>query len=317
MKPSAVYFEILKYRSANLELIERYFELAVFPTPREASEEALGRAELVFAPLGFRFDKPFFGRCPRLRAIASNTTGVPHIDLAAAAERGLAVCALHDEQQFLETITPTAEHTIGLMIAAHRRLPAAHRTTVEDGCWDRRPWGAPKMLSRMRLGIVGYGRLGRRVGRIAQAMGMPVRYYDPHVPGGVPDLVELASGSDVLTLHAPANAETRNLVGRKVLQALPRNAIVVNTARGELLDTEVLLKLLASGHLWAAALDTIEGEYGEDFQASFGASALARYARAHDNLILTPHIGGSTEDAWFETERRVIEKACRVFGVHV
>jgi D-3-phosphoglycerate dehydrogenase len=171
------------------------------------------------------------------------------------------------------------------------------------------------MLSRMRLGLVGHGRLGRKVAAVGHALGMDVAYYDPNVPGGMHSLLALAARSDVLSLHAPANPETRGIVSRKVLEALPRGAVVVNTARGELLDLDALLDLLESGHLAAAALDTLDGEYDPEFSRRLADSRVARYARTHDNLVLTPHIGGSTVDAWQETERFVIEKACRALGV--
>ncbi len=314
MKPVALYYRILRYRPDNLELLHRHFQVIEREQPGLSTADELARAELLFAPLGFDVDAARMDRCPRLRAVASNTTGVPHIDLEAAVARGVAVCALHDEQPFLETITPTAEHAIGLMLAASRRLPAAHAAAA-SGRWDRRPWGAPRMMSRLRLGLVGHGRLGRRVARIAGAMGMDVAWYDPYVPGGMSSLLDLARRSDVLSIHAVANAETRGLVSRAVLEALPPGAIVVNTARGEILDTDALVDLLESGRLWAAALDTVDGEYRLDFSEGFGESRLARYARAHDNLVLTPHIGGSTVDAWTETERRVILKACAALGV--
>jgi D-3-phosphoglycerate dehydrogenase len=315
-KPRAIYYSVLAYQPANLALMRKLFEIETLPDPRATPAEMLGAAEVLFAPLGFPVTRERMASCPRLRAIVSNTTGVPHIDMRAAAEKGVAVCALHDEQEFLDTITPTAEHTIGLMLAAWRRIPAAHRAAVE-GRWDRRPWGAPRMLSRMSLGIVGLGRLGRKVATIASAMGMVVRHCDPHVSGGEPDLTTLARRSDVLSIHAPANDSTRGLVNRTVLEALPRGSVVVNTARGELLDLDALLDLLESGHIHAAALDTIDGEYDPDFQTHFGKSRVATYARTHDNLVLTPHIGGSTLDAWSETERFVLEKAARALGIGV
>lgn len=319
MKPVALYYRILKYQAGNRALLERYFDVVEYEQPEEGMDELLSRVELMFAPLGFKVDAAIMDRCPRLRVIASNTTGVPHIDLHAAAQRGVAVCALHDEQDFLDSITPTAEHTIGLMLAAARRIPAAHAAACA-GRWDRRPWWSPRMLSRLRLGIVGYGRLGRKVGVAASAMGMDVAWYDPKLPnddGGMSTLLELARRSDVLSLHAVSNDETHGLINRQILEALPPQAIVVNTARGELLDTDALIDLLESGRLWAAALDTVTDEYSGDFSDEFANSRIARYAAAHDNLILTPHIGGSTLDAWSETERRVIAKACAVFGIYI
>jgi D-3-phosphoglycerate dehydrogenase len=314
LRPRALYFDCLRYQPENLTLLFRCFDLVVLPTPDSATPDVLAGVHVLFAPLGWRVDAVRIGQCPSLRAIVSNTTGIPHIDLEAAKRRDIAICALHDEQEFLKRITPTAEHTIGLLMAAWRRIPSAHAAVLE-GQWDRRLWGAPRMLSRLRLGIVGYGRLGRMVATVAAALGMDVQYYDPHQPGSVPDLLSLASRSDVLSLHAPATAETVGLVSREVLLALPRGAVVVNTARGELIDTDALLDLLESGHLHAAGLDTIDGEFDSGFSARLNRSRLLEYARTHDNLILTPHIGGSTVDAWFETERRVILKCCEALGV--
>lgn len=297
-------------------MMHEYFDVIELEHPGENTGEILEKVELLFAPLGFNVNLAYMERCPRLRVIASNTTGISHIDAVGAERRGVAICALHDEQVFLESITPTAEHAIGLMLSAARRLPAAHAAATA-GIWDRRPWGSPKMMSRMRLGIVGYGRLGRKVAAIGRAMGMDVAFYDPYQTGSMLTLMDLARRSDILSLHAIANEQTKGLINRQVLEALPPDAIVVNTARGELIDTDALIDLLESGHLWAAAIDTIDGEYMPDFVSTFAESRIARYARKHDNLILTPHIGGSTVDAWRETEERVIIKACKAFGFDV
>ena len=295
-------------------MLNDLFEVTELHDPELDDDKLLASIEVLFAPLGFAIDAEKISKCPRLRVIISNTTGIPHIDAAAAAKNGVTICALHDEQLFLQNITPTAEHTIGLLLAAWRRIPAAHASAC-SGQWDRRPWGASRMLSRMSLGIVGMGRLGSKVARIGEAMGMKIRWFDPYQSGGEKNLLELAKVSDVLTLHAPANNETKGMVSRAILEALPHGGLVVNTARGELIDTEALIDLLESGHLSAAALDTINGEYDLNFSKYFPLSRIANYARTHDNLILTPHIGGSTLDAWFETERRAIMKACYVLNL--
>ncbi len=311
-RPRALYYSILNYAPGNLEMIQAHFDLVELPDPSHDTPSVLGSIEALFAPLGFNVDAAKMAACPNLQVVISNTTSIPHIDRTAAAQRGIRICALHDEQAFLETITPTAEHTIGLMIALQRRIPAAH-ADVLAGEWSRWKWGAPKMLSRMQLGLVGYGRLGRRVARIAETIGMAVSFYDPNVAGGFPSLLELARTSDVLSLHASATAENRHLVSERILRALPRGALLINTARGELLDTQALLTVLREGHLGGAALDTIDGEFESGFAARFASSPLARYARERDNLILTPHIGGSTLDAWAETQERVIRKAIQAF----
>jgi len=122
----------------------------------------------------------------------------------------------------------------------------------------------------------------------------------------------MAKKSDILSINAIANEETDNLIDSDILKLLPNGAVVVNTARGEILDLDALLDLLESGHLSGAALDTIDGEYNVEFSSVFFESRVATYAREHNNLILTPHIGGSTIDAWTETERRVINKSVEI-----
>lgn len=316
MKPKAIYYSILQYQPANRELLDRVFDVTELPDPNSDSIELLQTVEVLFAPLGFPVNSDRMSKCSRLRTVVSNTTSIPHIDQDCARKRDIQVCALHDEQEFLERITPTAEHTIGLLLALTRRIPAA-TDAVLAGNWDRRPWGAPRMLSRMRMGIVGYGRIGRKVATIAKAMGMDVKFHDPNKPDSEPSLESLAKKSDILSLHAPGTIENNNLVSERILKLLPKGAVVINTARGELLNTQALVDLLESGHLGGAALDTIDGEYESDFSISKNESRLLKYARDSDKLILTPHIGGSTMDAWFETERHVILKSCKALNISI
>lgn len=183
------------------------------------------------------------------------------------------------------------------------------------GTWDRRPFGAPAMLSRMRLGAVGLGRLGGKVARMATAADMVVRYYDPSVSsnlyGRAANLIELATWSDVLTIHVPHEPETDGLINHEVMSAMPAGGYVVNTSRGELIDWAALQELLVSGHLAGAALDVFEGEFDEGFQGRYSEHPFLAFAQTHGNVLITPHVGGSTIDAWRETELKTIEMARR------
>jgi D-3-phosphoglycerate dehydrogenase len=309
-KPVALYYDMLQYQPENLALLEQHFHVRRRSSPAEDDAEVLSDVEICFAPLGHRFDRAKMRNCPRLLAIVTNTTGVPHIDLDAAADRDIAVLSLKDEQEFLSSITPTAEHAWGLLLALTRRTAWAHQAVL-DGKWNRRPFGATAMLSRLGLGVVGYGRLGRMVARYGRAFGMQVRFFDPRVESSddiaekAGALTDLVAWADVISLHVPANDSTYKMIGRDVLARFKVGSWLVNTARGEVLDEQALLEALVSGHLAGAALDVLEGEFAPDFQAS--QHPLVEYARHCDNLLLTPHIGGSTLDAWGETERRVIE----------
>lgn len=216
------------------------------------------------------------------------------------------------EEAFLSSVTPTAEHTWGLLLAVMRRIPWAFRSVLR-GEWDRRPFAASAMLSSMSLGIVGLGRLGKMVAVQGKAFRMEVRYYDPSesvppIEGLIKcDTIEqLVSLSDVVSLHIPLTPESEGFISREVLERFKRGAYLVNTSRGEVVDTVAMLAMLDSGHLGGAALDVFPGEFVPGFGDMFKYDPLLEYARTHDNLVLTPHIGGSTIDAWRMTEERTI-----------
>jgi D-3-phosphoglycerate dehydrogenase len=316
-RPRILYYSLLAYQPAARALLEDNFEVIERQSPDHDDDETLAGVEACFAPLGFTFDAAKMDRCPKLRAILTNTTGVPHVDMAAAAQRGIQVFSLKDEQAFLDTITPTAEHTFGLMLALTRNLPRGFEA-VKAGVWNRFDHGGRAMLSRLSLGIVGLGRLGRKVARYGDAFGMTVKYYDPYVevPTGGParcaTLAELVAASDVVTLHAPANDETADLISADVMAQFRPHAVFINTARAELVDEAALLAALEDGRLAGAAVDVLRGEYAQTFDPS--THPLVQYARSHDNLIITPHIGGSTQDAWSETQARVVELAIDFFS---
>lgn len=307
-KPRLIYYNILKYQKDNLVLLNKYFEVIVLEDPSKDTDSLLENADVCLAPLGYFFGKDKIDKCKKLKCIGTNTTGVPHIDMEYSELNGIKVYSLKDQQEFLETITPTAEHTWGLLLALTRNIiPATN--SVLDGNWDRRPFGGRNMLSRLSLGVIGYGRLGKRVAQFGKAFGMNVRYFDPFQNESdiekVDDLAKLVSQSDVVSLHVPALNETKNLINSELLSSFKKGSYFINTARGELVDDDALLKVLESGLLAGAALDVLDGEFAPDFDVRN--HPLYTYAKDHSNLLLTPHIAGSTYDAWFETERRIID----------
>jgi len=313
-KPVAVYYRILKYQPENLARLEREFDLRVLDDPSQLSSSLKSDVEVLFAPLGFQLDARIIDACPKLRVIVSNTTGHPHIDVEHARASGVHVACLKFAPDFLGRITPTAELTWGLVIALTRHLVPAQRSVL-DGRWDRRPFGAPAMLSSMSLGIVGHGRLGGMVARYGKAFGMAVRYYDPFVARSaegaerVESLEALVETSDIVSLHVPHEKATERLISRDILRRFRRGAYLINTARGELLDWDAVLELLESGHLAGAAFDVFDDEFSPGFIERFGNHRMLAYARTHENLLLTPHIGGSTIDAWRLTEGHAIDMA--------
>jgi D-3-phosphoglycerate dehydrogenase len=315
----ALYFEILNYQKDNIDLLYNNFEIVRLNNPSMITPDILKDISVIFAPLGYFFGEDIFFNAPNLKVIATNTTGVPHIDMESAASRGIHVISLKDEKEFLDTITPTAELTMGLIINITRNVIPAIKSVL-DGKWSRWEFGGQAMLSRMSLGIVGLGRLGKMVARYAAAFGMNVSYYDPfitHEPqwayARIESMEQLVSQSDIVTVHIPMNEENRYLFNKNVFHKFKKGSYFINTARGEVVDSEALIESLENGIIKGAALDVLDGEFEPDFSNRVLLHPLVQYARTHDNLIITPHIAGSTEDAWHLTQRHVIEQTIRFF----
>lgn len=308
-RPRALYFDVLNFRPENLLFAHDFLELVRLPNPNAIDMTSHGDCQVLFAPLGYPVDESRIASLPALRLVVSNTTGVPHVDVDLVAQKGISLISLQDDLEFLEKITPVAELTIGLIVTCSRLVPLAHHD-VMNGTWNRFRWGSPRMLSRSSLGIVGMGRLGLMVSRIATAMGMTVRYYDPKVPGSEQSVLDLARVSDVLSVHASLNESSRGMIDKAVFESMPEQSVFVNTARGELVDELALINALEFGRLRAAAVDVIQNE--PEPGGSCASSRLVQFAKTRRNLIITPHIGGSTFDAWSETQFRVLKRTRRL-----
>ena len=222
---------------------------------------------------------------PRLRIVARHGVGVDEVDIAAAAERGVLVTRAPGSNT-----RATAEHTMALILALAKNLqPFA--AEVAAGGW-RGPAAKGLDLEGLKLGLLGFGPIGRAVGGMAAAFGMSVsiwqRTTDPALPDGVrraASLEALLAGSQVLSLHCPLTAQTRHMIGAAALRLLPPGAMLVNTARGGLVDEGALLDALASGHLAGAGLDVFDHE----------PPAAGHALRGHPRVIATPHVAGVTD----------------------
>ena len=225
--------------------------------------------------------------CPTLKIICKHGVGVTNIDVAAATDRAIPVLTTP-----ATNAQSVAELTLALMLNCARRLPFFQQE-VTAGRWTRS--GDGEELHSKTLGLVGFGEIGRRVARFARIIGMQVAFFDPAVAADADfdgaqrcDTLEaLLPLSDVLSLHCPVTPKTRLMINAERLALLPANATLINTARGELIDEDALLAALQSGQLRAAALDTVTHE----------PLAADHPFRALSNLIITPHIGGSTSQA--------------------
>lgn len=247
-------------------------------------------------------------RMPNCRLICTRSTGYDHIDLEACRERGIVACNVPAYAEHT-----VAEHTFGLMLALSRKILKAYdRTRRSDFSLEGL---AGFDLKGKTLGVVGAGAIGLRVIRIGIAMGMEVLAFDVKPQPLLADVMqfeyvsmdELLERSDVVSLHVPLVPATRHMIDREALRKMKRGALLINTARGELVDTDALLEALSSGHLGGAGLDVIEGEerIGDEAQMAMGdapreelAVAVQRYALLNrEDVVLTPHMAFYSREA--------------------
>lgn len=272
-------------------------------------------ADILVIKLGMRISKKVLDCLPDLKIIATSTTGLNHIDLAEAEERGIRIVSLRDEAKFLQKITPTAEETIGLMIALMRKLPWGFES-LKRGEWEREKYYGRELYGRT-LGIVGFGRLGSIVAKYAHCFGMRVLAHDPHVPEKVMErfgvekvaLNQVFKKPDIVSIHVLLTDKTHNLIKAKHFRLMKKSAYFINTARGEIIDEKALLDVLRKKRIAGAALDVLSGE--DPKGGHIKRNPLVEYAKRHDNLLIVPHLGGASFDAMARTEEFIAEKVVR------
>ncbi|ODT57703.1 MULTISPECIES: NAD(P)-dependent oxidoreductase [Paracoccus] len=238
---------------------------------------------------------------PALRVIAKHGAGVDNIDLAAAAERGIPVLSVPGGNA-----VSVAEHTMASVLAVTKQL-AVLDAGMRAGRWDK-PGFLGREVAGLRMGLVGIGAIARATARMAQGFGLQLSAYDPHAPDAVfteagveriADLDTLLARSDILSLHCPLTAETRNLLDARRLALLPQGAVVVNTARGGLIDEPALLEAVRGGHLSGAALDSFAVEPPSADHPFFG----------EPRILLSPHVAGVTAEAGARVARAAVQGA--------
>jgi phosphoglycerate dehydrogenase-like enzyme len=244
--------------------------------------------------MGVPFPAERLASAGRLKLVVTVSTGADHIAAAALEKRGIPLLTLADQKQTMRNITPAAEHSWLLLMACARQLRAAV-AGVLAGEWNRNKYPGI-MLQGKTLGVVGCGRIGEWMSRYAQGFRMKCIGYDPFIgdwPATIEraDLATLLRDSDFISIHVPLNEQTRRLLGPDEFRQMKRGVVIINSSRGEVLDERALENALRDGIVGAAGLDVLGGE------PDVGDLSLVRYAREHENLIITPHIGGFSPDA--------------------
>ncbi len=266
----------------------------------------IAQAHAIIAGGRLTYNQALMNQTPQLQVIARTGIGVDNIDLAAATERGIAICNTPDGP----TIS-TAEHTVALIFAVARQLAWCRHTLHNNTGLDFFNTYQGLELDQQRLGLIGLGRIGGRVAKIAQGLGMRVLGYDPYISAdqarslGViqaDSLPELLQTADVVSLHVPLGPDTQHLMNEERLALMKPGAILINAARGGLVDESALLKALEAGHLRGVGLDVFATE-----PPPADHPLLNRL-----DVIATPHIAAATRAGKDRLWQAAIEQVIQV-----
>jgi D-3-phosphoglycerate dehydrogenase len=277
--------------SQGLEILERARGLEVVYKPGLAPGallEAIADVDGLVIRSGTKVTGDVIARAERLRVIGRAGIGVDNVDVAAATARGIAVLNTPEGNNIT-----TAEHAIALMVALARHIPQA-TASMKAGAWEKTKFTGLELFNRT-LGIIGIGNIGRIVALRAQGLGMRVVAFDPHIAPDVAakldvellPLDDVLARADILTVHVPKTKETTGLLGAEAFAKMKPGVLIVNAARGGIVNEAALLEALESGKVGGAALDVFEKEPVDP------KSPLV----AHEKVICTPHLGASTEQA--------------------
>ena len=285
-----------------MELFDTRLNVDDHPMTKAELIEAVKTADVLVPTVTDRIDAAVMAQAgPNLKLIANFGTGVDHIDLASARQRGITI-----------TNTPgvltedTADMAMALILAVPRRLSEGERL-IRSGDW--KGWGPTFMLGHRiwgkRLGIIGMGRIGQAVARRAKAFGMSIHYHNrkkvhPDIETELEatyweSLDQMLARMDVVTVHCPHTPATFHLLSARRLELLPKHAYVVNTARGEIVDENALTRMLIRGDLAGAGLDVFEHE-----------PAVNPKLLALDNVMLLPHLGSATLEGRIDMGEKVL-----------
>ena len=261
--------------------------------------DSFSDVNILITRLAKKIDGSVIKKFPSLTHLVTATTGSDHVDLDILQEKNIKLVSLRGHDDFLKTISSTAEHTWALLLALIRNITIANED-VRLGNWERDKFRGYQ-LKEKKIGIIGFGRTGKKIASYAQAFDMQVQYFDPYVNENsfhkTSSLEKLLNSSDIISIHVHLNEETKHLIGKHNVSALKNDCLLINTSRGNVIDEVAVAHALQSKKIKGIATDVLSTELTD-----IRLSPLWQAQQKNENIIISPHIGGATYDAMWACE---------------
>ena len=294
MKPVLLSSLDINCTGTILNKLKKNFKIIVKTNSSLRFDKFISTCDIYLASAAIRVDKDFLKKATKLKVILSPSTGVDHLDINEIRKKNIKLITITKEIKLLETFSATSEIAFALILNLYRNIIPANKSAL-NGIWAREKFSGRQLLGKT-IGILGLGRLGVITARIALGFGMKVVAYDikkKNIKGvKMLSMNKLFKMSDIVSVHVHLNSKTAGLIDRKFLTAMKKNSILINTSRGAIINEKDLLHVLKRKIIAGAGLDIINGEWLS--KKELLEHKLINYARKNNNLIILPHIGGST-----------------------
>lgn len=300
------------YSKKCISILSKVGNVTAKKMSRKELLASISKFDILVIRLETRVDKELIDSAKKLKIMGVAATGLDHVDVGYAEEKGVRVVSLRGERKFLESVNATVEHTFALIFSLIRKIPWTLEETKHER-WTRSPFFGWE-LNGKTIGILGLGRIGSKIAKIAKSFGMQVIAFDPYVSKTIAEklgvrkvgIETLLAKSNVIVVCVALNHETEDLISSEEFRQMRLKPILINAARGKIVNEDALLEALGSGSISGAALDVLSNEVDADNPLL--KNPLVKYAREHGNLIITPHLGGATFESMERTGIFIAER---------
>jgi len=289
-----------------LSSLSKKHDLTIKDYTYEWLKDNIHKFEIIVPSLKVIIDDDIINNAEKLRILFTPTTGTDHIRIRNK-RQGIKIFTLNDYKHDINSINSTAELGFSHILSLSRKVFSAHKDVVEFGRWERNDF-LGKDLNNKVIGIIGMGRIGQKIAKYAEAFGMKIIYWDKIKRGKwdkISHLRRFLSIPDIIFISITLNNKSHHLINMKNISNIKKGAILVNISRGSVIEEKSLCFALRKGILSGVGVDVLENELGD-----YTKSPLLQYARRNPdaNIVITPHIGGATIEAWEKVFTLVAEK---------